>query len=122
MVWDKKTESWMPLLDRALGEIVRGWADLVMNNGISWATKDSDKDQVSPAAVSEFLLQIAERQRKSTTKLPIEAKGRDLFIQEKLVQEATKLANPDALGKYLRNAFQYSIQSPTITPELNPAG
>lgn len=77
----------MPLLDRALGEVIQKWGSLV-ESGLSWRSKRVNKDQKSAKAVAEFLSAVAKRASRETRELPREARGGELLIRWELLQES----------------------------------
>jgi len=98
MTWPKYKESWMPVLDRALGEVIQNWEGVVERR-ISWPSTSVDKEQRSTNGVSNFLGAVATRSKHPYKReLPFEAKGKKLYVQSKLLRKATRSENLDALA------------------------
>lgn len=117
--------SFMPVLDRALGRVLRRWSEVVSHDDIE--ARPFDKVQGS-LATKKFLEQIyseVERDRKGKAVGPdgLKLYARRNHLNEHAWQPSTGESKGyiDDVGKYLRNAFQYIIQSPTIVPNLEPA-
>src|SRR5206468_316960 len=101
--------SFMPVLDRALGRVLRRWCEVVSRDDIG--ARHFDKAQAS-LATKKFLEQIyseVERDRKGKAVGP---NGLKLYARRNQLNEdawQTKTAQSkgylDDVGKYLRNAF-----------------
>lgn len=119
------SHSFMPVLDRALGRILRRWCEVVNQNDIR--AKPFDIEQGS-LATKKFLEQVYTEVTRDRKGKSVGPKGLKLYARRSQLTEDSWQINKgeskkylDDVGKYLRNSFQYLIQSPTIVPNLEPA-
>src|SRR5215475_4428652 len=115
----------MPVLDRALGRVLGRWCEVVNRNDIGSPSFDKARGSLATKKFLEQIYSEVEKDRKGKT---VSAKGLKLYARRNQLNRRTWHPNGkaskryvDDVGKYLRNAFQYLVQSPTIVPNLEPA-